>query len=119
MEPEEQVNQFNTEVAEQVQQITQTLTQVEKGLQHEKDLEQEIDRLNHDYRDLSRKRINFITEKEGFTATKPLRPLESTYEGVERDINEIGSNWDILADTFIDHLPEQYDQKIAEKTITA
>lgn len=85
MEPEEQINQFNTETAQQVQNITETITKIEKGLQKEGELEEEIRQLHKNYRDLSRKRVTFVTEKEGFSPIKPVKPLKEPsrkdYEG--------------------------------------
>ncbi|PSH00818.1 MAG: hypothetical protein BRC30_01525 [Nanohaloarchaea archaeon SW_7_46_7] len=65
MEPEEQINQFNKEAAEHVEQLTETITQVEQGLQNDRELEEEIEQLHRNYRDLSKKRVRFI-----FSTTK-------------------------------------------------
>lgn len=106
MEPEEQVDQFNTEIAEQVEQITETVTQVEEGLQNDRELEEEIRQLNQNYQDLSRKRITFMTEKEGFTPTKPVRPLRQP----SRKDHEGKRGLDALEPDLLEH-KQHLDQK--------
>ncbi|AOV94326.1 hypothetical protein AQV86_00170 [Nanohaloarchaea archaeon SG9] len=75
MEPEEQIDQFNKEAAEHVEQLTETITQVEQSLQDDREPEEEIEQLHRDYRDLSKKRVYFKAENTNFRKT--LRPLEN------------------------------------------
>ena len=76
MEHEQRVNQFNSELAFEHAELVQTIEKIQSRLDQGETPEEQIQQLQQDYKDLSRKRITFIPEKESFTTTKPLQALK-------------------------------------------
>lgn len=76
MNPEEQVNQFNTEISKQIQETTETITKVKQGLEQDEEIQEEIRQLHQNYTDLSKKRIYFTAEREEFSPTQTVKPLK-------------------------------------------
>lgn len=85
LEPEEQVEVYNQELADQQEQLHETVSKIDSLLEQDEDPEEEIDELNNRYRELSKKRTRFMAESEQFAPTKPLKPLKqperNDYEG--------------------------------------
>lgn len=85
MEVEEQVNQFNSEISEAAENLSESISQVDARLENDTSVEEQLEQLHEDYRNLSRKRANFIAESSDFTPTKPVKPLKQPgiddYEG--------------------------------------
>lgn len=75
MKAGKQVNQFNSEIKEYIAQITETITRVETELEKGFLPDEKIEKLNDNYRDLSKKSVQFIPESEDFRLTKPLKAL--------------------------------------------
>lgn len=75
LDPEELVDQFNAELGEQQEELLQTVIEVEERLDQGLDPENAVEELHQEYRELSKKRIEFMAESDDFTPTKPVKPL--------------------------------------------
>lgn len=85
LNPEEQVDQFNTELGEQREELLETVIEVEERLEQGINPEKAVEELHEEYRELSKKRVQFMAESDDFRPTKPVKalrqPKRKDYDG--------------------------------------
>lgn len=125
LNPEELVEQFNTELGQQQEELHKTVTELEERLEQGLDPEGAVEKLHTEYRELSKKRIEFMAENDEFTATNPVKPLRQPkrkdYDGkrgldaLEPDLLEHKQELDSNKDDTLKHAEHTYKKYRQEK----